>query len=247
MSVALPQVCAVAWWSTAWLQGHVVTDDLLDAFAELSPVHAFHAAADHLVECEGPTPLPFLTSLRRRGASHVSITLPVEGDPLGLGGPPTFNTDVLMAGQGLVATEVGVGAVPHERSQGVTWLVHPAEWRSLPDVGEADRGLRQSMLRSGEALADLDVSSWSPGAADELMNLRQVPVLPPVPGIDPAHLALAARATQAWRIVEVALRDHGGAVSATEMSRRQETLRTLDRAARRALVAACSPDVWPPA
>lgn len=253
MNVALPQACAVAWWSTAWLQGHVVTDDLLDALAELDRLHVFRAAPTvagepgDLADCEGVTALPFLAALRRRGASHVSITLPIEGDPLGLGGPPAFNADALMAGQGLLATEVGVGAVPHEGDEAVTWLVHPTARRSLPDVGEADRGLRMAMVQTTRALADLDVSSWSPAAADELMDLRRVPRLPEVPGIDPAHLALAARAAQAWHIVEVALRDHGGAVSATEVARRHEALSDLERAARRALVAACSPDVWPPA
>src|SRR5690606_39201356 len=107
MNVALPQVCAVAWWSTAWLRGHVVTDDLLDALGELGRLHVFRAAptADgDLTDCEGRSALPFLASLRRRGATHVSITLPVDGDLLGLGGPPAFNTDALMAGQGLLAT-----------------------------------------------------------------------------------------------------------------------------------------------
>ncbi|WP_110241406.1 hypothetical protein [Nocardioides gilvus] len=250
MDVALPQVCAVAWWSTAWLQGHVVTDDLLDALAELGSLHLFRAASatnKDLTDCEGQTALPFLAALRRRGATHVSITLPVDGDPLGLGGPAAFNADALMAGQGLVATQVGVGAVPHEGSDAVTWLVHSTARRSVPDVGEADRGLRQTMLRATDSLAELDVGAWSPTTADELMDLRRVPRLPGVPGIDPAHLALAARAAQAWRIVEVALRDHGGALSATEVARRQEVLSGLERAARRALVAACSPDVWPSA
>lgn len=249
MNAALPQVCAVAWWSTAWLRGHVVTDDLLDVLAELGTTHVFRpapATVDDLSDCAGPNALAFLAGLRRRGATHVSITLPVDGDPLGLGGPPAFNADALMAGQGLLATEVHVGAVPHESADATLWSLHSTARRSLPDVGESDRGLRRALLRTGELLAELDVSSWSPAAADELMNLRRVPHLPEVPGIDPEHLALAARAAQAWRIVEVALQDHGGAVSAMEVSRRQEALSDLERAARRALVAACSPDVWPP-
>src|SRR5690606_27207189 len=127
MNLALPQVCAVAWWSTAWLRGHVVTDDLLDALAELGRAHAFRAAPtplDDVTDREGPSPLAFLTALRRRGATHVSIALPVDGDPLGLGGPPAFNTDALTAGQALVATEIGVGAVPYEGRETVTWVVH---------------------------------------------------------------------------------------------------------------------------
>ena len=48
-------------------------------------------------------------------------------------------------------------------------------------------------------------------------------------------------------IVDLALEDDGGAISAHEIELRREALRPLDRAGRRALVAACSPEVWPPA
>ena len=58
---------------------------------------------------------------------------------------------------------------------------------------------------------------------------------------------LAARGVQAVEIVDLALEDHGGAVSAAEILAREEALRPLERAGRRALVAAGSPEVWPPA
>ena len=47
-------------------------------------------------------------------------------------------------------------------------------------------------------------------------------------------------------IVALALEDEGGAVSAYEITRRRDALVPLDRAGRRALVAAGSPEVWPP-
>jgi hypothetical protein len=47
-------------------------------------------------------------------------------------------------------------------------------------------------------------------------------------------------------IVELALEDDGGALTAHEIAQRREALVPLDRAGRRALVAACSPEVWPP-
>jgi hypothetical protein len=50
---------------------------------------------------------------------------------------------------------------------------------------------------------------------------------------------------QAMTIVELALVDDGGAISAAEATERQSALASLERASRRALVAACSPDVWP--
>ena len=56
----------------------------------------------------------------------------------------------------------------------------------------------------------------------------------------------AARGLQAIAIVDLALEDDGGAVSAAEATAREAALRPLARAGRRALVAACSPEVWPP-
>jgi hypothetical protein len=57
---------------------------------------------------------------------------------------------------------------------------------------------------------------------------------------------LAARGLQAAGIVDLALEDDGGAVTAHEMESRRAALVPLGRAGRRALVAACSPEVWPP-
>ena len=79
------------------------------------------------------------------------------------------------------------------------------------------------------------------------MNLRhRDPVLAP-PGVPAACVDLAARGLQAAAIVELALEDDGGAVTAYDAAERRAALVPLERAARRALVAACSPEVWPPA
>jgi hypothetical protein len=58
---------------------------------------------------------------------------------------------------------------------------------------------------------------------------------------------LAERGLQAAEIVELALEDDGAAVSASEIRARRDALVPLGRAARRALTAAGSPEVWPPA
>ena len=59
-------------------------------------------------------------------------------------------------------------------------------------------------------------------------------------------MALAARALHALDVVELALEDDGGAVSLHELTRREQAILPLGTAARRALVAASSPEVWPP-
>jgi hypothetical protein len=50
---------------------------------------------------------------------------------------------------------------------------------------------------------------------------------------------MTALALRCRRIVEIALADDGGAVTVGETERRRAALLPLDRAARRALVAAC--------
>jgi len=117
--------------------------------------------------------------------------------------------------------------------------------RQLPDVGEADRSLRRSTVEAADALASLDVARWRPEAADLFLDgTRHHPAAPP--GVPQRCVTLAARALTARLIVELAREDDGGATSALEITRRREALVPLDRAARRALVAACSPEVWPP-
>ena len=230
-SPSLPHAATVAWWLTSWLRGHEQTDHVLD---ELT-------TDTHLLE--GGSALDLLVRARATGATHAGVALPVDGDPLGLGGPRAFNEAALEAGQAVVVG--GTGFVPREQGETVQWTVHDAAPRQLPDVGEADRGLRQALLTAAGDLADLDVARWRPEAADALMNLHHRPALTAPTGTPPRCADLAARGLKAWTIVDLALLDDGGAVTAYEIGRRRELLAPLSAAARRAIVAACSPEVWP--
>lgn len=228
---ALPHSAILAWWLTAWLRGHEQTDHVLDALADDT----------HLLD--GGSALDLLVRSRAGGATYAGLALPVDGDLLGLGGPPAFNVAALDAGQAVVAGSVGL--VPQELGETVQWQVFDAAPRQLPDVGEADRGLRESLIGAAGDLADLDVAQWRPEAADALMNLHHRPALEAPLGTPPRCVDLAARGLQAWAIVDLALADDGGAISAYEVERRRGLLQPLGRAARRAIVAACSPEVWP--
>ncbi|PVG83847.1 hypothetical protein DDE18_05965 [Nocardioides gansuensis] len=233
----LPRSARLAWWATAWLRGHEPADHVLDAMAELEEAHS-------VVGLEGGGGLvDLLASWRRAGATGVGLALPVEGDPVGLGGPRAFNDAALEAGEGVVAA--GVGAVPELVGEVVHWTVLPADRRQLADVGEADRGLRSALVEAADELAALDVARWRPEAADALMDLHHRPALDAPLGTPPRCVELAARGLQAWAIVDLALEDDGGAVSAYEIGRRRDSMQPLERAARRAVVAACSPEVWP--
>lgn len=238
-----PAALRLAWWLTSWLRGEAVTDLLLDAVIRDDATHTASTTA-----IGGPEAAETLVSglgrLRAEGASMAGVAYPAEGDPVGLGGPTAFNAAALEAGEAVV-TDAGVGLVPSRVGAVVTWSVLPAARRQLPDVGEADRGLRRAMVDSAAALGELDVARWRPEAADAILNLRHRPALSGAPGTPPRCVELAARALQARDIVALALEDDGAAVSASETAARRAALVPLDRAARRALTAAGSPEVWP--
>lgn len=229
----------LCWWGTAWLRGHVVSDQLVDGVVGDD--------AGHLVgNADGAEPLVLgLGRLRSVGATGFGLALPVAGDPLGLGGPPGFNAAALAAGEAVVTTSAEVGLVPVRVGASVTWEEHPAQRRQVPDVGEADRSLRAALLETADELARLDVARWRPEVADELIDLRHPHPVEAPPGVPSRCLALAGRGIQAMTIVELALVDDGGAISAHEVEQRREALVPLERAGRRALVAACSPEGWP--
>jgi hypothetical protein len=240
----LPASVRLAWWGTAWLRGHVVADHLIDAVVDQDATHLIVLAdtAEPLVSGLG--------SLRTEGVDALGAAMPAEGDLVGLGGPAAFNTAALEAGEAALALDaagfVVRGLVPERVGAAVTWRSLPAERRQLPDVGEADRALRGALLEAADALAALDVARWSPDVADRLMNLRHRPGLTAPPGVPSRCVELAARGLQALAIVDLALQDDGGALTAQDGQARRAAIVPLGRAGRRALVAAASPEVWPP-
>ncbi|MCW2815706.1 MAG: hypothetical protein JWN84_3161 [Nocardioides sp.] len=234
----LPVSGRLAWWATAWLRGHVGPDDLLDAVLE--------GDVTHVVLGPDPGLLGALAGLRAAGATAFGAAFPVEGDPVGLGGPRELNAAALEVGEAVVVIGADAALVPSRVGPTVEWTLLPASRRMLPDVGEADRELRWVLLDAAERLAKLDVARWRPEVADRLMNLRHRPAVTAPPGVPTRCVDLASRGLQALGIAELALEDDGGALSVHEMEQRRQALAPLARAGRRALVAACSPEVWPP-
>jgi hypothetical protein len=242
VSLELPLSARLAWWLTAWLRGDEVTDHALDAVTHGDLAHAVEGL-EEVTGTVGTTLLDVFLAARRAGADRAGLALPVEGDLLGLGGPRDLNDAALDSGEAVVLASFAL--VPSVVGEVVRWRALPSAPRQLPDVGEADRGMRSTLVEAAGLLADLDVARWRPEVADRLMNLRHRPSLEAPLGVPHRCTDLAARGLQGWAIVDLALEDDGGALSSYEIGRRRDALAPLERASRRAVVAACSPEVWP--
>ncbi len=234
----LPDSLRLALWFSAWCAGLTSLDSARDAVVADDAAHdvvGLPGTADASVPL-----ILAMGALRAERATSAGIALPVPGDPLGLGGPASFNAEALEATEAVVLEEAGLGLVPFRAGAGVVWRCLPAEGRrQVPDLAEADTALRAALPTTADLLAALDVARWRPEVADELMALRSPQPLAVPEGMAARAQRMTALALRCRRIVEIALADDGGAVTAGEAERRRAALLPLDRAARSALVAAC--------
>jgi len=236
--VALPLSARFVLWFSAWCRGCASLDETRDAVVGADAAHDLTGLPG---EADAVPLILALGRLRGLGADGAGLALPVPGDPLGLAGPVDFNAAVMEVGQGVVLTGVDLGLVPVRAGAGVVWVAHAAApHRQAPDPSEAKGALQRALLETTDLLADLDVARWRPEVADELMALRRQTDLDVPPAMSTRSTTLAALASRCRRIVELALEDDGGALTATESERRRAALSPLDHAARRALVAACA-------
>jgi hypothetical protein len=233
---SLPDSARFALWFTAWCAGATSLDETRDAIVGDDAAHDVSGLPS------GSAPLILaLGELRAVGATSAGVALPVAGDPLGLAGPPAYNTLAIEHGEAVVLDGAELGLVPVRAGAGVVWQVLPAvTLRQVPDLFEADTMLRSTLVQAAEVLADLDVARWRPDVADELMALRRPADLVLPPGSADRASRMLGLATRLRTIVDLALADDGGAVSASEAERRRHAILPLDHAARRAVVAACS-------
>ncbi|GHF72093.1 hypothetical protein GCM10010218_61700 [Streptomyces mashuensis] len=208
----------------------------------------------------GPVGLTLaLGRLRALGATGLRLALPVPGHPLGLSGPPEFNDRAIDAGEAVVAVGVGLGLVPEVYEAGPAGDVHvEVLWHCLPvreappadvpSLSEAERELAEALRDATEALTRLDVAGSGPVAQAALeayraRAARSAEVL--APGYPPRAVRVLQLAQRVGALLDIAYapgdgegREHGGAVSASEIAARAATLRPVERTARRAQVAA---------
>jgi hypothetical protein len=235
--LTLPESARVACWLNAWLAARESADAVITGVAGRDGIAEFVGQ-----DAQPHAPALFLGELRRHGVVRVTVALPVPGDPLGLGGPSIFNTEALDASEGLVLHGPDLGLVPARVGDLTRWTLLEAHRPTyLASVSEADRTLKLAMAEAAERLAALDVAAWRPDVADILLNLRRPSTLDqPAPFASSQAARLAHDALRAGRIVALAGRDDGGALSVSEISQRAAALQPLDRASRAAVVAATS-------
>ncbi|WP_308164830.1 hypothetical protein [Nonomuraea sediminis] len=217
---------ALVAWGNAWLRGHTGLDEAVDQVeAACGPTVA------------GEVPLRrYLADLRAAGLTELRLALPAPGDPLGLSGPPAFNSAAVDAGEAVIAVlaDSCVGLVPEPDVRGSSYVgvrlaVHESGpvRQDLPSLAEAERELSATMRSATEALAGVDGPVQArPG------RLEGGELAPGYPGRAHRVAQLAGRLAAVVRLA-----DERGLTSG-QIAARGEALRELDRAVRRALVAA---------
>jgi hypothetical protein len=237
-------------WARSWRAGLVPYDDCLDEIV----ADEDHLASDVPGEVRDEIPLrSALSMLSKLTPDQIRLVLPAAGDPRGLPGPGPFSQHALLAEEGIIAG--GLGLVPeirqHVSGSGdefsiVLWRVFSLPANPIahaePSAAEAEGELAEALAHATARLLKLDVAQWRPELAGSLAALRkpdQTSELPP--GYDQRARRLYARATVLDRVLTLAGESApGGAVNAFEAAQRDEALRPLIVACRRALVAACN-------
>ncbi|GAA3462950.1 hypothetical protein ACFFSW_03035 [Saccharothrix longispora] len=239
-------------WTSAWLHGAAAADDVLDALGFWAGLHEVAADDDGTataLDLPGPDEVPvgpalLLASLRRSSAGAARLVLPVPGDVRGLGGQGPLVKCALRAREAAVLPDVGVGLVPALVADGVLrWTVFDLPSSSPGEhvpLGEAEHGLASAMREAATALVTLDVARHRPNVRAEIAALSaEQQKLSWPDGMPPRALRVLQRAAEVAAILEVAASDApGGAVSATATRARDEALRPLSEAVRRARLAA---------
>lgn len=238
-------------WVRAWRAGLIPYDEVAEEIA---------GDEEHMV-ADAPgtwTEVPLregLTVFSKLPADEIKLVLPAPGDPRGLPGPGTpFTGAALVAGEGVLADRIGLVPEVNRHTSGsgdtfetVVWRCHalPEPVRRTgdePSPAEAEGELSTALAEATTRLARLDVAQWRPELASALATLRRQDFgceLPPV--YDPRARRLFARASVLDRVLALAENAApGGAVNIFEAQQRDEALRPLFTACRRALVAACN-------
>jgi hypothetical protein len=236
-------------WVRAWRAGLVPYDEVAGEIAGDEE----HLAADVPGTWTDVPLREALAALSKLHPDEVRLVLPVPGDPRGLPGPGPFTGAALVAGEGVLAGNLGLVPEVRSHTSGSGMTFETVLWRSYvlplgarrydePSAAEAEAELSTALATATRVLSKLDVAQWRPELAGALATLRRQDFgtdLPP--GYDPRARRLYARASVLDRVLALAeLTAPGGAVNGYEAQQRDAALRPLVTACRQALVAACN-------
>jgi hypothetical protein len=259
--VPVPRAALLVCWGNAWLRGQVPIDDVVAATRGSDEPHQVHDAGAATAvlppSADRLDPLAeLLLGWRAAGLRGLRLALPAAGDPLGLSGPPALTAQVIDVGEAVLtiglSARAGVEAAlvpqvsrfgpPGDEGAMVVWQVLDASARrpDVPRLREADRAFADVVRQAAGTLERLDVADWrgDGGGRVATPTVVRTPTFPLPPDTDPRVADLVTRAAAVRQVVEVALADDGGALTAYGAAQRRASLEPLDAAARRAIVAA---------
>lgn len=236
-------------WGNAWLSGHVGLDDAVDAVERRGGPNLIGTVPVAGLPFDSGVPLrTALVRLRGLGPSAFRLALPTWGDPLGLVGPKELNQAAVEAQEGVLVqlADQQVGLVPSADRRGssyagVAWTPYPANGVSpqVPDLAEAERTLKLTVIEVAELMEGVDdIAPFAPGVHRRLEALADREPSSLAHGYPPRAHRVAAQAERLAKVVELADPSSGRGMSAHQARARAESLRRLDAAVRRALVAA---------
>lgn len=218
-------------WGNAWLAGQVGLDEAADRVErQAGPQLIAGETGDLLLR-------GFLADLRTEGMRSLRLALPIAGDPLGLTGPPPFNSSAIEAGQAAIAVfpDRCLGLIPAKDRRGssyagVRWSVLQAHAAApdLPSLAEAEHELTRAMREATDVLLGVE----GPAQGHRRPPITGDGLAPGYPARAHRVAALATRLTAVLRIAD----DRG--LTSGQLTVRREALRDLDRAVRRARVVA---------
>ncbi|MFJ9036626.1 hypothetical protein ACIRF8_08550 [Streptomyces sp. NPDC102406] len=245
-----PRSGRLAAWGNALIAGLVAPDDAVLAIVGEDAVHRVEGIPGEA----GPVGLTLaLGRLRALGVGGLRVALPAPGHPLGLSGPPEFNTRAVDAEEAVVCVGAALGLIPEVYEAGPEGDVHvQVLWHCLPvreappadvpSLGEAERELAEALREATDVLTRLDVAGSGPvaeAAVDAYRARAERGREALAPGYPPRAVRVLELAQRVGALIDVAYESgHGGAVSASEMGARAVALRPVERTARRAQVAA---------
>jgi hypothetical protein len=251
MHVAKPAesgAVALVAWGNAWLTGHVGLDEAVDAAEKAAGPQVVTGARSSAQETSIRRAL---ADLRVAGLTALRLALPVPGDPLGLTGPPDLNAEAIEAGAAVIldlADGSQQALIPAEDRRGssyagIRWTPRQARPGSpdVPALADADHQLTLAVRDVTEALLTVDdISRPDPEIMNALAGLRDTTRDDQTlaPGYPPRAHRVAALAGRLAVVVDLARALDGRALTADQTRRRADALNVLDRAVRRARVAA---------